>query len=1007
VSTDGTLPIICLLFCIFHIGIIVPIFVVFVASTGSYDCERESLVKSSILTTLGLNLLTFLHDVMFIVVGCRGGPLEEHKRRHANVLVVTRLILYLLTLAALIFSTVLVYLPGIQISCYAANPCKTSYLKLQLDACVDGELTPPCNAVFNTRVSDIVPCRNLWFNLAATYAMEQYDPSRTPPYPSLPFSEKNDTSLCTVKYEANSEAFYQWQNATGEAYARFNPDISPASLDDNARSLGEGWAQNMGYDGLSSPWTECFSGSYCYNLLYAINDCPVYNDLLFFGYYSSDYHYALVAIWGSWAILFINALIIILVYNAFPEYDDRESWRESVKSMARLMCCSKVLKHAKTEDGEDAAAGLGDLLFKLFGGIDLDYTDLLLGLYLVAERQSWRRFLFAKQCVERHGETFKPRNVMKGKGGEARKLEMRKNLMPDEFVFEDDDVGPMSFRQTVLGTGDIGLEAAETQNEAAETQNEAAETQNEAAETQNEAADTKDGEGGEMKEDHMVQQQPKQAHVMVSYDKRPFLTPYNFSPLGTFEPPVDAKTAVEMYAEAPGDANPRDNKAIVKECIDYLWFAKAAYGLQTKRWKDATHPKWQKNAGDACLSCFGGKAISKAHFTKRNFKAILRYTKINASDILHVSYTHTALGIIPYFVALDRYEDRVIISMRGTVQISDVITDLLGHPKDCSDWMPKWVHERLATMDGAMDEPLQIHSGILSSSMAILRDMEDKGILKALETTIEESTNIEPKYSLDEMVLEREAIDEDAIEALGIEDEVDLPLNRAQSILAEAGKRQLPIVFTGHSLGAAVASVCGIKLRQRFPSLTCACFNPPGGVMSLPISRVSEEICTSIVVGCDVISRMSTANTCRLVDDIVLALGRCKKAKLRILLEILFRRRKHHSNADTYYAPEEIPPEVLEIMQNYIDTSLLHGADARQAQLLTPGKMIYLRPLYSMQDEDAPGWDIVSLDKNALLEEGIILTSDALDHHHLWNTLEAMQVATESDRIKRESGRDV
>ena len=129
----------------------------------------------------------------------------------------------------------------------------------------------------------------------------------------------------------------------------------------------------------------------------------------------------------------------------------------------------------------------------------------------------------------------------------------------------------------------------------------------------------------------------------------------------------------------------------------------------------------------------------------------------------------------------------------------------------------------------------------------------------------------------------------------------------------------------------AVASVVALKLRSRFSCLRCVCFNPPGGVMSGALSRMSEEFCTSFIVGSDIISRLNLQNMIRLIDDMVLALACCRKPKLTILLEILFGRRKFSSNTDTYYAADAISPPVLEVLQHYIDTSTLHADRIRES----------------------------------------------------------------------------
>ncbi len=948
---------VCLLFFVFHLGVIVPIFIAFVAGTSSYPCEEEALVKAAIYTTLGLNLVAMVHDVMFVFVGWRGGPLEEHRRRHASFLVGTRLMLYLLTLVALIFSTTMIYLPSIQKSCYTGNPCRSKDLTEWDESCADGVLTQPCGLVFTTPLETISECRTYWFNLAASFAVDKYDPLTVPHYSGARYSPANDSSLCQVTYEASGEAFKIWQNETGQYFPPYDPRISPSDEYVNNVRLGHWWSEEMGYTGLDAPWDDCLTGE-CPGLLRAVNECPKYSDLLFYGQKSSDYAFALAAVWASWSIFLLNIVIIVLAFNAFPDYDNKDSWQESVKSIARLMCCSKVLKHARTEDGQDAAAGLGELLFKLFGGIDLAMDDLILGLYLVSERQSWRRFLYAKGRIEKLGQRlFVPRKALRKAAAEAKNDEASEDVEFDRY----EDANALSFRKSVLHTKND--EAGQSGKSAA-------------------------GSAGPQ----------RMARVVVAYDSRPFLTPFNFSSLGAFEPKVDAREAVSMYVQDRDDRPPSSASStsasleVVRECVDLVYFAKAAYGLQQKKWKDATHDNLASALADRCLACtpfFVGSSAKRQHFTKRNFASILRYTKVAASDVLHVSYTDTALGVIPYLVVLDRRSNNVVISMRGTAHVADVVTDLLGHPKECADFMPEWVQS--ANVDKS---PLEIHSGILSSALAVLRDLEENGILDALETNVEVSA---PVDSWDGIFQDTADIDR-AISELDLDDEVELPIERAQSILVECGRRDIPLVLTGHSLGAAVASVVAMRLRSRFPRLRCVCFNPPGGVMSGALSRMSEEFCTSFIVGSDIISRLNLQNMIRLVDDMVLALARCRKPKLTILLEALFGRRKFRSNADTYYAADAISPSVLEVLQRYIDTSTLHADNIRDGDcnLLPPGKTIFLRPIDKLPDTDGGDggdddvWDVVHVDKEELMSEGILMNEKALDHHHLWCTLSAM-----------------
>ncbi len=56
--------------------------------------------------------------------------------------------------------------------------------------------------------------------------------------------------------------------------------------------------------------------------------------------------------------------------------------------------------------------------------------------------------------------------------------------------------------------------------------------------------------------------------------------------------------------------------------------------------------------------------------------------------------------------------------------------------------------------------------------------------------------------------------------------------------------------------------------------LKCWAFNPPGGLMSWNLSQLAQRFCTSVVVGKDIISRLSFNNARRVVDEMVTTLAR-------------------------------------------------------------------------------------------------------------------------------------
>lgn len=980
------LPFLGLIFVALHVAIVCPVFIVFLAGTGGYECPEETLVYASILSTLGVNLFAMVHDAAMVFAGWRGGPMEEHKRKYMPSLVVSRIVLLIVSFGTLIFSTVLLYSPSIMKNCYAGDPCS----KIP-EACENGRLTEECDALYKSSDGEIVNCRNQWFDLAATYAVNTYNATAEPHYYS---GEAAPDPSCNASVQANGNVFLSWQSETGEYFESFNPDASPGSTSDESRRIGVAWAQQMGFpNGSVVPWNDCLSQA-CINLVASVTLCEPYNQLIFFGDHSTEYSYALAAIWGSWALLLLIVIIFVLAYNAFPNYQEQDSWVKTVKSMARLCCFYSILKHTKTEDGEDAAEGLGALLHKLFGGIDLDQTDLLLGLYLVSERQSWRRFISAKNRIEQ-GRTYRyqPRR--------SRLCCCFQSCRHEQGCVDTKDI-MMGATFELAGPCEVGHESSLHMEYSVMSFEDTKEVPIIEAATSPDPADMcLDGPyqapqplqivGSRKLPSRDVESLTRGHTIVFRRDRKPYVTPFKFT-TGHFVPKLQSKDAVDMYIGPTTDAVPNH---ILEQCRNFCWFAKASYGLQTVKWKDGMTGNWHKDTLDVCLGCLhslGAKAVVKNHFRKRNLNAIIRYTKADPSDILHVSYTDTALGIIPYLVILDRESRSVVVSIRGTVDTADVITDLLSHPHDCSSSLPHWVLEELATMSGGdgSNKSVFCHRGILSSAKAILHDLDAKNILSSMENvdTIARKCDDGILETLDKTMDDHN----EQIEILGQDEDVQLPIHRAQSIVHEAAGKGWNLVVTGHSLGAAVASLISFNLRERFPDMECFAFNPPGGVMDPRLSEISKKFCTSVIVGMDLISRLSTGNMSALIDDLVLALGRCKLPKLSIFFGGLFGRRHDPATTlPTYYSPEEISPEVQKMLLVYLKTSTVH-MDIKDAKLFPPGNLIFLRPLFDIgNSKKPPTWDAVYINKNDLMEEGILLSREALEHHHLWTTLEALQ----------------
>jgi len=510
--------------------------------------------------------------------------------------------------------------------------------------------------------------------------------------------------------------------------------------------------------------------------------------------------------------------------------------------------------------------------------------------------------------------------------------------------------------------------------------------------------------------------------LVVEARTRPLTTPVTFHSLST-RLPISSYEAAMLYGL--GQNVPVD-KPLLQKVLDLSGFAKAAYGLQTVQWAYASESSGCLNKTyDSCLSCRFCSPCRKplsfdSHFRKRNFKAILDLTGIEPSDLLYVSYTSAAFGVLPYMVVLDRSTRSVVISVRGTVGFNDLITDLLGNPVDASDVLPEWVKTEIGGK-----APMHVHAGVLHSTKAVIKDLQENGLLDAMMKTTargnfsnisnkNKSTNggDRPKSrssqqsssaSLDpaktaqfvrqgSKVADTSAANKEILRrlrTLGDDDEVDLDLNRAQSFVDEAVNNQgWNVVVTGHSLGAAVACMMSFQLRQHFPTLQCYTYCVPGGCVSPALAEVSKKFCTSVVVGSDAITRVSVVNAQKIVDDMVLALARCKRPKLAILTDAVVGRRKYpETTPPTFCAFEDIGPEAQEALKKYVATSKLHSKNADKRELFPPGKIIHLRSFAAAGEKGKSVkndvWDAVWVSGEDLMAEGLILNFDMLRHHRI------------------------
>uniref|UniRef100_A0A1Y1KXQ5 Diacylglycerol lipase-alpha n=1 Tax=Photinus pyralis TaxID=7054 RepID=A0A1Y1KXQ5_PHOPY len=281
-----------------------------------------------------------------------------------------------------------------------------------------------------------------------------------------------------------------------------------------------------------------------------------------------------------------------------------------------------------------------------------------------------------------------------------------------------------------------------------------------------------------------------------------------------------------------------------------------------------------------------------------NRAALQTLSEFGNIEIIYATY-HVDIGKTPFFIALDYDREKIVISIRGTLSMNDILTDLNAEA------------ERIPV------EPLHDdflgHKGMVSAAVYILE-----------------------KIRLEKL------------------------LERAHNYRTFLGTKDYDLVIVGHSLGAGIASILGIMLRKEYPNLSCYCYSPPGGLLSMAAMEYTKSFTTAVVLGKDVVPRLGLNQMEALRADLINAIKRSVDPKWKIIScgVMCCCCAIEPTSATELSTADQVMADYIQEKQQTRTTGGVHPSDStialtRHPPMYPPGRVIHIVRHHPTKDEKA------------------------------------------------------
>jgi sn1-specific diacylglycerol lipase len=235
----------------------------------------------------------------------------------------------------------------------------------------------------------------------------------------------------------------------------------------------------------------------------------------------------------------------------------------------------------------------------------------------------------------------------------------------------------------------------------------------------------------------------------------------------------------------------------------------------------------------------------------------------------------------PYNIIVDHGEKTVIVGLRGTWSLEDAMTDLLLSPLEMSEaGTGRW---------GFEGKGRHAHGGFLRAALWVRENIFDRGTL-------------------------------------------DILLN------SRSDTKGYGLVVTGHSLGAALASIVTLLLRHEFPQVEGIVYACPASIFDAITADECIPFITAVGIDNDWVCMTSWEGVSELRAEVLDAISRARTNKMKCLRSVL----KDYSDSrpDALMYPKGSAPDSK--FKTELDAAL-SIPNGKHVSLFTPGRILFAK----------------------------------------------------------------